>query len=286
MDYFVSAEDTPFYHWQLELLIHSFHLQGLRDSLVICLASATGPTICDFRKLLMSHPRILLHDNVGQQRGYRYLNKIYGITAALAQGMLKVPFCVIEPDMVMVRPVETGSYNISVQVKPSLTLEECERNGLHLDKYLQAAGKEKVWMPLGSVYAFNNVPDQIFSRIADWIELLVYENCKTKEEFAPWKHVDRAGWALGLMEYYGHLSFKSRHDFEMTLLDHRINHNFIHYSHGLPPVFSKFSYKYEPPDHMASSDSPYLPLLEHNPTTSTNFLQQVVRSYLALDGGR
>lgn len=278
MDYFVSAEDTTFYHWQLELLIHSFELHGLRDHLVIGLTDSTGPAPGrDFRKLLMNHPRIFLHDNTGRQRGYRYLNKVYGISVALAQGVLRQPFCVIEPDMVLSRPVEASSYDINLQVKPSMSIEECEENGVDVRRHLK--GSDKIWLPLGSVYTFNNIPDYVFSRVTNWIELLVYESCKGKE-FKPWKYIERAGWALGLMEYYGSFSFKTRHDMEMTLLDHQINHNFIHYSHGLPPVFSKFMYRYEPPDYMASGDSPYLPFLHNNPTTSTNYMQHVVSSYL------
>ena len=38
MQYFVSAENSSYFYWQLELLIESFLMQGMEKDLVIGLA--------------------------------------------------------------------------------------------------------------------------------------------------------------------------------------------------------------------------------------------------------
>src|SRR3990167_8898266 len=101
MDYLVCAEDTTYYHWQLELLIQSFQINNQENNLVIALASEAGATYLDFRKLLPKHKRLIGYDNIGKQKGYRYLNRPYGVIAALTHEYIKQPFCLIEPDMVM-----------------------------------------------------------------------------------------------------------------------------------------------------------------------------------------
>ncbi|MGH7174761.1 MAG: hypothetical protein ACREGR_00170, partial [Minisyncoccia bacterium] len=76
------------------------------------------------------------------------------------------------------------------------------------------------------------------------------------------------------------LNIEARTDLEMHLLDHNAENHFIHYQHGLPPVFSKGMFRYEPPACLALGDL-FHTLLSHNPTTSTNVLQKVVRSYIS-----
>jgi hypothetical protein len=58
MDYFVSIENTPYDLWQIELLIESFKINHLEDSLVIGMA---GPNPL-LTKNLLAHKRIMFHE--------------------------------------------------------------------------------------------------------------------------------------------------------------------------------------------------------------------------------
>ena len=65
MDYFVSAEDTVYHHWQLELLIESFKLSNLADKLVIAVAQNDDDKPIDFTANLLRKVQlqIAVNDN-------------------------------------------------------------------------------------------------------------------------------------------------------------------------------------------------------------------------------
>lgn len=286
MEYFVSAEDTTYHHWQLEFLIESFKLQELQDKLVIGVASNNEEKLVDFSYNLKKCQRIFLHENIGKKRGYLPLNRPYGLYAAITQGLIKQPLTLIDPDMILVMPISDPSENITFQLKPLFSSEYCEQNHCNVRKHIRELLKlRKVeedaaidyWIPLGSLMTFNNVPNEFFSRVVEWTETLEFE--RKKKSSNDWWQTERAAWVMTLLEYHGHLTYKARNDYEMTLLDNNQGHHFIHYEHGLPPVFSKHMYRYRPPQCFTMGNL-FDVLLENNPTTSTNYMQHVVKSYL------
>jgi hypothetical protein len=287
MDYIVSAEDTPYYHWQLELLIQSFKRHGLEDNLLIALANRDVPRTPDFARLLSKHKRIMNHENMGRKRGYAYLNKPYAVTTALGKGELKAPFTVIEPDMLLYRPVQPENEPISFQIKEHFSLGKVEEH-VNIKKHIKDAtfGKsDSLWLPVGSVYSFGDVPHDMFSRIVSWAEVLAFESFKKESEKKKtveyWKYLERAGWALGFLNYIGFTPYKGTHTYEMSLLDHNVHHNFIHYTNGMPPMFSKHMFKYEPPDYISGGITPFNAMLQETPTTASLYMHQVVQSYIA-----
>ena len=287
MEYFVSAEDTSYHHWQLELLIESFKLHGIQDKLVIAVASNNEEKLIDFTANLRVAQRMFVHDNIGRKRGYLPLNRPYGLFAAVSQGLVKLPVTLIDPDMILVVPPPDPTENIQFQLNPSFTSDYVMANQCPARKHIQNLLKLKeiedadinYWIPLGSVMTFNNVPQEFFSRVVEWTETLEYE--RKRETNVNWWHTEKAAWVMTLLEYHGHLTYRGRHDMEMTLLDNNKTNHFIHYTHGLPPVFSKHMYRFQPPQAFSMGNL-FDVLLENNPTTCTNYLQHIVRSYLAI----
>ncbi len=287
MDYIVSAEDTPYYHWQLELLIQSFKLHGLEDSLLIALANREVPRTPDFTRLLSKHKRIMTHENMGRKRGYAYLNKPYAVSTALGKGELKAPFAVIEPDMLLFKPIQPEQEPISFQIKEQFSFEKVQEHA-NIRKHIKDATFEKsetLWLPLGSVYVFGDVPYDLFSRVVSWAEVLAFEcfkkEAEKKKPVEYWKYLERAGWVLGLLNYIGFTPYKGTHTYEMSLMDHNIQHNFIHYTNGMPPTFSKHMFKYEPPDYISGGTTPFEAMLQETPTTVSLYMHQLVQSYIA-----
>lgn len=231
MDYFVSAEDTCYHHWQLELLIESFKLNNLQDSLVIGIAKNSEEKLVDFSHNLRKKSRIFTHENLGRAKDCLALNRSYGLYTAIANGLIKQPFTLIDPDMVLIKPVQSEN-NIEFQVNSSFVLS--------------------------SVMSFNSVPNEFFAKVTTF--------------------AGKASWSAVLQEFKDKLSYKPRQDLEMTLLDNNKTHNFIHYDHGLPPVFSKLMYKFKPPEAFVMGNL-FESILQNNPTSSTNYFQDVVRSY-------
>ena len=83
-------------------------------------------------------------------------------------------------------------------------------------------------------------------------------------------------------EYFGLFVFRGR-GMECPLvynLDSIPETAFLHYTHGIPPFFSKIHFRFDDPVqfNLAPPD-PMAVFLEYNPTTATDFLHEVVRSY-------
>ncbi len=287
MNYFVSAEDIAYHHWQLELLIESFKLHGLIDKLSIGVAENNEEKLVDFtHNLKIAQKQIFRHDNVGRRRGCLSLNKPYSLYAALTQGLITQPVTLIDPDMILVSPVSEPVENVVYHNNPLFTCDYVEQNHCPVKKHVREIMEIRkiedigvdYWISLGSVMTFKDVPKDFFSRVIEWTERLEYERKRKSDN--EWRHTEKAAWIMTMLEFYGHLSYHGRNDYEMTLLDNR-NANFIHYTHGMPPVFSKFMYSYKPP-HAFAMGNLFEVLLQNNPTVSTNYMQKVVKSYVNL----
>lgn len=277
MDYLVSAENTTYHWWQLELLIESFQAHSMEDNLVIAFATNDGPKHQEFFKNLRHHKRLFYHDNHGRECGYLPINKAHAAHLACNYQAIKQPFCIIEPDMLLVKPVEDVT-GICFQYNPAFTIDHVEHNGLNIREDVQRIIREHnllekdLWLPLGSVYTFKNVPADLFTRAIHWTERFISD--KT------WWHAGKVGWAMAMLDYSGSVPLRGHYTMEMTLIDHNCDHNIIHYTNGLPPVWSKHMYKYQPPDDLCmGGPTPFDVILEHNPTSSTNYLQKIIRNY-------
>jgi len=88
---------------------------------------------------------------------------------------------------------------------------------------------------------------------------------------------ERAAWEQTFMESFQHCAVKGNFMAAPLMLEEE-NINFIHYKTGMPPVFSKKFFKFESGT-MNGGMGPYEAMLEHNPTSNTNYLHQVIKSY-------
>lgn len=287
MDYYVTGENTSYYHWQIELLLQSFKLHGLSNDIVVGLAENHEPKIVDYTANIQKHKRLFVYDNYGQKRGYTPINKAYSLYTALVKGIVKQPFTLLNPDMLMLSPIPEQPEDISFQLSPLLSMDFFEYNGCFVKKHVKEILRTKkideeisYWIPVGSVMVFNNVPNEFFARVVEWTEILEFARRRTTpSDDSNWS--ERAAWPLCLFEYHGHLTYKGRYDYEMTLMDNNKAHYFINYENGLPPVFNKKKYQYRPPDGFTMGNL-WDDLLASNPNQCTQYLQTVVRSYLKM----
>ena len=105
MQYFVSAENSSYFYWQLELLIESFLMQGIEHDLVIGLADNDEQKIRGFSFNLVRHKKKFMIPNEGRALGYLPLNRINSIRYALAYDVLRFPFVMIHADMVLKKQI-------------------------------------------------------------------------------------------------------------------------------------------------------------------------------------
>jgi len=244
MDYFVSISNTPYHHWQIELLIESFKMHGLQDSLLVVLY---GEDENKFPPNLFHHKRKLLPGD--NKKLPIPAAKIFSVLSALKHSHLSQPFTFLHPDMVLVQPI-TDDWDEGVVFHPHRREED------------MVAGD--VGYP-GGIMRFKWMPYRFFHKVMGYAMNLVKENEKYAGPLA---------WEKGINEYIAPAGVRALAT-EMSLL-HIGNAPFIHYKYGMPPSWTKHAYK----PFMSFMDDPYNVLLAHNPTSSSNYLHKIILSYM------
>jgi hypothetical protein len=287
MEYFLCIENTPYYHWQTELLIESFLHHKCQDDLLISIVPSSSAQL-NPNLNLGSHKRFVSPNiNIGEQRGYNKLNTLYNLLAVVEQEQIKPPFALIESDMVMYEPIkDNDAYNISFQVDPALSPDVVEEN-CKIQKHLKHLAKKlniklnDAWLPVGNVLVFNSAPKELFMRVISVTEKLATEQLQDTGKI--WEHTDRVGWAITLLEYYGQMSYEATYNYEMNMLENEWMRNFIHYEHGIPPVFSKHMFRYQEPSYFVFSDEEPIDFLaKHDMAVSAaaHYIQQLASFYV------
>lgn len=286
MQYFVSAENSSYFYWQLELLIESFLMQGLEKSLVIGLAENNDQKIRGYSSNLVKYGTKFMISNEGRDLGYLPINRVNSIRYALAHGILKFPFVMIHSDMILRNPVsvseEDDNYGVIVNNFDELPNHETKLVGEEVDSVVERVSKERktdpekiTRIPFFSAPAVFNKSmeyfgDQFFSKVQ------AYEVVLAEKEGAGFP-CERAAFEMTLVESFQHIGIRGKFMSAPMMYDGD-DINFIHYRSGIPPVFHKKYFRYEHGTFF-SSMGPYETIMEHNPTANTNYVQQVIRSY-------
>lgn len=286
MQYFVSAENSSYFYWQLELLIESFVMQGLEKDLVIGLAENNSQKIRGFSSNLVKYGNKFIHANDGEEAGYLPINRVSALRYALAYKILKFPFVLIHADMLLRSPVVISEEEKDVGIimnnyddlpggEEKMIKEEIASDLKNLAAERKVDEKELPSIPFFSAPVVFNTPSEY---LADsFFSKLQLNTMKILERRGRSFPCERAAWELTLAESFQHCSLKGKF-LSAPLMFEDENINFIHYKNGIPPVFHKKFYEYKEGVYY-SSQGPYETVLEHNPTVNTNFMHQLIRSY-------
>jgi hypothetical protein len=282
MQYLVSVENTNYFYWQLELLIESFLMNGLQDNLVIALAENDDPKIKGYSKNLVKHKNKILHANVGKDRDCLVANRFYAIRNLYLSGQIQLPFTIIHADMIMKNPIDKynqnadfvmNNYNVS---KNYLTNAYIDSIGLKQDLINEEKMTEEEVenFPFSMPIIFNESLDKdFFLRFLDKLVINLEELINKKHDFP----IERTCWTKTFLESLGFYSATGSFLACELMHSEDLDVPFIHYKNGIPPIFNKKFFKFEKGRYM---DGPYENLLEHNPTENTEYMHQVIRSYM------
>ena len=88
---------------------------------------------------------------------------------------------------------------------------------------------------------------------------------------------EKVAWKKTFLEAVGHYTATGE-TLACDLLQSDADVPFIHYNRGIPPVFNKLFFKFEKPS--LYYDGPFENLLQQNISETTNFVHQVIKSYI------
>lgn len=285
MQYFVSAENTTYFYWQLELLIESFNMLGIGDSLVVAMAENDSQKVVGFSANIVRHRNKFVHQNEGRESGYLPLNRVASLRYALANGILEFPFTLVHADMVIRSPVSDPDDDIPTVVLNNLDEsaesdagpvgEEVSAGVLRLSEERGVPAGEIPTVPFFSPPAvfsksFASLSDVFFSRL----QTNMMSIFKRRGASFP---CERAAWELTISESFQHCSVLGRF-LSAPLLFDSDEADFVHYRGGIPPVFHKKFFRYGDGVQLVGQ-GPYETMMEHNPSVGTDFLQRVLKSY-------
>lgn len=279
MQYFTSINNIPYYHWQTEILIESFRMLGMEDQLCIGIANPKSHALKEYTTNLRSHKNKFFFDGY---TGHPGLGRIYATALAMKHGAIRVPFVLIDADMIIRKPIQNTEEDIVFHTsQEDQKLKEVLEP--RIERLLQECGikRNRVgWMPVGHTVVFNRIDELLFLRALMWGERLVQEEGDNMD-------VERAAWIMAFHDFLLKHTYGNEF-FELSLLHNGVDAPFIHYDRGLPPDFVKRNFTFDGGaiGFLAAGGSPYNAILKNNPTTATNNLQEVVKSYLGREDVR
>ena len=282
MEYLVSAENTPYHQWQLELLIESFKHNKCEDDLLVCLSESDAPIHNLYWRNIPNHRRLKGHENIGKIRGHTELNFLYDICWAIQDKLITQPFVYIPTDVVLKEKINLNMQSEIAEIvfapSPFFTLELAEES---VGPFWEAANRTKSdyetkWVPLGPIIIFNKIPYEFFQRTIVIAEKLALQQLLRKQPI--WEHTAKLALSMNISEYIEYMILRGDYTLTMTMLDSS-NSPFIHYEHGMPPVFNKTMFQYAVPD-LVSFGDPFEILAVNAPTESSYFMSELAKKNL------
>jgi len=273
MKYLVSIEACPYFLWQIEILIESFKMHDIDDDLIIAVATRDKGIVPG--KNFYHHPHKIYHTNRRFKEG-PYFNKPYAAIAAIQNGFVKDDFVLIDPDMILIRPVKKNDANVVFSTDPFYTKELVENEGFCLENSIKEIISEKgapielKWPFPGGVYQFHNTDNVFFERVLHWGEK--FKN----NDPNPNRYSSKIAWGLTLIEFFDSYNIVPQMN-ECSMVDFHLVGNFVHYYHGLPPFFNKMMFPMGVLGSM-SDKTPYDAMIEHNPNLTTDYVRKVITS--------
>ena len=286
MQYFVSAENSSYFYWQLELLIESFVMQGMDKDLVIGFAQNDEQKIRGYASNMVKYGTKFMIPNEGRDSGYLPLNRISAIRCGLAKGILKLPFVLIHADMILKKPIDVSEeeekFGIIVNNFDEPAADENSVVKKELDVFLEKLAEEEdvksenirrvpfLSAPVIFNKSMEHCSDAFFSKVHMYEKSLVSSK-------GPEFPCERTAWEMAIAETFRHLYVTGKF-MAAPLVFGGEDFNFIHYRSGIPPVFHKKYFRFEGGVYYSSA-GPYEVMMDHNTTVNTNYMHQVIRSY-------
>lgn len=277
MNYLVSAENIPYYHWQLELLIQSFKFHKLENNLLVCLSGSQSNGQPVYTKNILSHKNKKVKDNIGIKRGYPHLNILYDLYLATSNNWIAQPFAWMTASSVLYEPLELNFSNKHPEIFFSQSsFFRFENAEYHLGSFWEILKQPKesyqnFWVPLGNIIVFNKIPKEFFAQTIYVAEKLCLYQILNNRPI--WDQTYKCALACVIANFKENIYLEGKDSLAIHMLDHK-KAPFVDYEHGMPPVFHKKLFKFNPPDYLAFGE-PFQSLIDNPSTPAAHFLSEL-----------
>lgn len=285
MEFFVGIQNTPYYHWQINLLLESFAQHGMQEQVLVANAINQSKVLqTDFDRNLKNHKRIYKIAQLKSDAIYPKFTILTALYNAVRFNMVTQPFALIEPSTVLYKSDEFNNFvapypRIDFAEDFFFSLEECSARipEWHTYKNRSLEEYQGFFPSIGSVMIFNRIPAQVFYRTINICQSLV--KIQLKHNLPVWYHTDKLAWAINLYEFADQIKISNTKNLAANILtqDKGI---FLDYEHGIAPQFSKNMFKFEPPLYASIGGDPYETLDANNGTPNALYLAQLARIHL------
>ena len=281
MEYFTSAENHSYYHWQLELLIESFKEIQLEKNIVVSLSKSNSFQNPLFLNNIIKHKRIQGYENIGNIRGHDPLNKLYSLLWTLRSGLIKQPLFYLPTDVVIRSEpdIQFGEYPEFVfYPDPFFTIDTAEKAVGPFWKWInkEKADYKQKWVPTNSLFAISNIPETFFHFVIHRAELFAVQQLLNNQPI--WDQTIYLALATSLSDHIKNIYCRAEYSLMSNLLD-GTNTPFISYAKGMLPIFHKSMFTYANIAH-ASFGNPIQILSENFPSPNANHVSILARKSL------
>jgi len=261
MNYFVSVEDSYYHNWQLELLIESFKVLGLEDSLHISVAQSDKEYLKNNINL-STHSKKYIHKNIGRETGILKLNKWGSLYTLLENNILSLPVTVLDPDTVIQKDIKIQDKQFVFSIDHSFVYNKRYAKLIRLSK-----DETDKWPNLGEVFVFNELSLNFFKDMAILCQMVGLDPNKYQ--------VDKVALFATLCKHKVSKILASN-DIEGNLIESQLK-NIISYRHGVNPMFNKKLYKSNDMNFSMASDNPINLLSKMDHTPSLEYVSKVAK---------
>mgnify|MGYP001239172289 CR=1 FL=1 len=277
MDYLVVAPHTPFFQWQVAMLVQSFRLQSMEENLAILLiAGSASPQQSQFCKWFSEHPRLKAVRLPADSNPD--IMRLHGLAYAVKNKFVSQNFTILPPYCMLRHPLAPPQANITFSCQSDFTFPQLDSFGISSNAISKRLGEKRQWLPVGDVFMFNDMMPEFFNLATGRGEMIAFDSYremyKGGNDFVL-KGLFRAALAMATMETYGRVKTDTSRRIECHMNDHDQTANVINYYYGFPPDFSRTFYPMDGQG-MSLSDTPVNGILRSPDTHASIFMKQVV----------
>ena len=280
MDYLVVAPHTPFFQWQIALLVQSFRVLGMEENLAVLLvAGIEEPVQSHFCTMFANHARLkavrLPTDSDPD------LIRLHGLSHAIKTGFVSQRFVNLPPYCMLRHPILPPQANVTFTCQPDFTYNHIDSFGISSAAVSKRMQDKKQWLPVGDVFIFDNMTTEFFDLAASRGEMIAFDSyrdlLKAGKDSAP-KALFRAAMSMTLMEAFGRLKVDTSRRLECKMIEHDQQSCVINYYYGCPPNFSRCFYPMDGKG-VSFSDHPFSAIQRTPDSFASLYMKQVIQMF-------